>query len=93
LFLNSNSILKKEQFTLRKGISTDKASYIIIDELLCALNDKIHVVDLAKAFDCVSHDILLLKLTFYRIQGKAGTVVSIILTMTTLKIPFLSLLA
>jgi hypothetical protein len=55
---------------------------------LCALNDKIHVVDLAKAFDCVSHDILLLKLTFYRIQGKAGTVVSIILTMTTLKIPF-----
>jgi hypothetical protein len=43
--------------------------------MIWALTDKIHVgeifYDLAKASDCVNQNILLLKLNFYRIQGKA----------------------
>jgi hypothetical protein len=73
-FLHSNNILTEEQFGFRKGLSTDKALYKFLDEILCALNDKMHVggifCDVATAF--VNHDILLSKLNFYGIKGKAG---------------------
>jgi hypothetical protein len=74
--LNSNNILTEEQFGFRKGLSTDKALYKFLDEILCALDDKMHVggifCDLAKALHCVKHDILLSKLHFYGIKCKAG---------------------
>jgi hypothetical protein len=42
-FLNSNNILTEEQFGFRKGLSTDKVLYKFLDEILCALNGKMHV--------------------------------------------------
>jgi hypothetical protein len=42
-FLDSNNILSEEQYGFRKGLSTDKALYKFLDEILCALNDKMRV--------------------------------------------------
>jgi hypothetical protein len=57
-FLIYNNILTEEQFEFRKGLSTDKALFKFLDEILCAFNDKMHVggivCNLAKAFDCES---------------------------------------
>jgi hypothetical protein len=70
--LNKYNILVKEQFGFRKNSSTALATYKLLDNIYTALYNKCIVggifCDLRKAFDCVSHDILLSKMEFYEIK-------------------------
>jgi hypothetical protein len=60
--------LVTEQYSFRKGISTEDAAFRLTDSVFKSINQKIHVggifCDLVKAFYCVNYEILLVKSHF-----------------------------
>jgi hypothetical protein len=62
--INQNNKLTTEQYGFRNNSSTEKTYFILINEILLALNNKLTVggifCGLVKAFYFVNHDILIL---------------------------------
>lgn len=69
-----NKVFAPEQYGFRNKLTTELASYKLLDAVLTSLNNRSIVggifCDIRKAFDSVNHTILMSKMEFYGITGK-----------------------
>jgi len=72
--------LNEHQYGLRSEVSAENASYMLLNEILTALNKKQMVggifCGIHKAFNCINHAVLLEKMKFYEVSGKLYNLVN-----------------
>ena len=75
-FLDANLIIFKHQFGFRENYSTQQAIISLVKKITESLDSGDMVIgvliDLRKAFDTISHDIVLKKMHLYKIRDNAS---------------------